>query len=638
MCGIAGIARTGGAPCPKRRVEPLTRLLAHRGPDDFGHAALGPVCFGHRRLSVLGVAEPEARQPVSDDRYMLSFNGEIYNFQALATELTCRGIANRGRSDTEILFLLLKHFGLDATLAKLDGMFAFAWFDRQSGRLCLVRDRLGEKPLYWARAGDDIVFGSEMKVILAHPDFQRRVAVQNLPEYLHNLRVLGEETLFEGLYEIEPGTIREFDIAAGASTVRRYWRVEDTIEDQSSDVAVEDVVAEFSERRRRAVTSRMVSDVPIGILLSGGVDSASILDSMVCEASDMPLGAYSALMQSDETCEVFPGRPSYNERSAIEAILGHCRGNNAQNAITHRTVTLGLAEYLDAFVESIWHHDEPPGNTMEPYLLTLCRRARDDGVKVLQSGNGMDEILFGYDRFHRGVRNLQGIRDPSVIANEVYFGGGLENAALVDALCNVTDGVPRTSAWQWLSGAVDRYSVAELLILFRQKYVLQVLLHRDDRAGMGAGVEVRLPYLQPDFVAWANSLPLSVKADATTGESKLLLRAELSARLPEAVSGRIKQPSLNDLDRWIIVGDSRLQLVFRDLTSDVDSFSANFLDTALVADIANKHFAGENNYYILIQAILSLELWYRQYFWNSDVAAGPIDIGFDVGSMARHAP
>lgn len=597
MCGIWGTVAFNGGPVSERAVRDITPVLRHRGPDDIGAASVGSAAFGHTRLSILGPAESESAQPSLDGRCMLSFNGEIYNFQTVAEHLRAEGIAVRGRSDTEVLFKALRHWGVSGTLRRIDGMYAFAWYDAQTEHLALCRDPIGEKFLYWGRNTLALCFGSEIKAVLATGIVDNRPNLARIDDYFFTGKINGAATFFEQVLEVEPGTWLDVDARAGTVARHRHWSLT-SIPDSTGRDARETFADLFPE----AVVSRRIADVPLGVLLSGGIDSNALARTLVESDPSQGLDLYFADNKN----------PAMSERSAMTAFLSHLRPEFPETDIRLHDNILDFDDYHTRMRELTWHYDEPLQFMNSPLLGGLCDMARSDGLKVLLSGEGSDEILHGYVRFARTTEELGANPDHAAILRHLYYGGGMHSIDTVKALCgSAGEGAENTEAWTWLSDHVGDFDVARLQLLFSQRYRLQTLLQRQDRIGMASGIEIRVPFLAPDLVSAMNAFPVSELFDAATATTKIPLRSAMKDRLPSVILTKKKDGFPSDMGVWL--REARMRDLLSGMIQDSNSFSSSYLDRRAIDRLVEDHFEGRRRFDVLIWLLYSLETWHTVF-------------------------
>src|SRR6266850_1136161 len=383
MCGIAGMLEFGR----EARAEPgalrnMCQIMAHRGPDDDGFYTDGPAGIGMRRLSIVDLAT--GHQPISneDGSLWIVFNGEIYNHLSVREQLVARGHAYRTHSDTETIVHLYEEYGGDC-VQHLRGMFAFAIWDRNKKTLFIARDRLGIKPLYYRLTPERLLFGSEVKVILAHggirPEFDRAA----LPEFLAFGYLSGEETFYSGIRKLLPGHTMEIGLE-GKPSIRQYWDLDASSPHESREES--HYVQSYRELLEGAVSSHLMSDVPLGVFLSGGLDSSAVA-ALMTKIRREPI----------ETFSVGYGEEAYSELPYAREVAAHLGAN-------HHEVRLNREEFFRTLPMLIWHEDEPIVWPSSVSLYFVARLARDR-VKVVLTGEGSDETLAGYTRYAWTLKN-----------------------------------------------------------------------------------------------------------------------------------------------------------------------------------------------------------------------------------------
>lgn len=559
MCGISGIFDPRGG-VRREQLLRMARAQAHRGPDGEGAwvAADARLGLSHVRLSIIDHST-NAAQPMStiDGRATLCFNGEIYNHAALRAELDTEGVRFvTDHSDTEVLLLALRHWGVDATLARLNGMFAFAYTDRDAQRLWLVRDRIGIKPLYHAALpGGGLAFASEAKALLAHPALDARLDHRSFRHYLSFRAVPAPATLFEGVRQLGAGELLELSLADGALRQRRWW---DVLESAQTPPATEAAAHDrLEELLGSSVDHRLVADVPVGLFLSGGVDSAYLLES-VAERRNRP---------STFTL-TYPGQADYDEGAAA---LSRARSARAD----HHEVALCPDEYGRALTRVAWHQDEPIAAPICTSVYLLSRAARRANVPVILAGEGADELFVGYrswirlrdaERLNRRVPDLPGRllrRGASALCNPflswlsperemlhraasgqpLFQGGALDFGA--DAKSRLIG--PAV-------GARDADTYAEVIAPLRADFVArrdaddltawmsyidlrfrlpQLMLPRLDKMGMAFGIEGRVPFLDHRIAEFTFGLPAAWRG-GVGHEPKALFKRVAERKLPRA--------------------------------------------------------------------------------------------------------
>ncbi len=623
MCGI-----TGGVPGIDARVlERMTAALAHRGPDGEGyfHAA-GPAgaSLGHRRLAVIDLAG--GRQPMTsaDGRWTIVYNGEIYNFRELRSQLEGCGAVFRTKSDTEVLLEAWAQWGVDA-LERLRGMFAFAIWDGRERALWLVRDRLGIKPLYYTTAGGRLLFGSEIKALLAHPAVSRRLRTSAVDDYLAYLYVPAPQTIFEGIEELPPAHWLRY--ANGLTEVRCYWQARPLPAGEEQESSPEELCALLEE----SVRLRLVSDVPLGAFLSGGLDSSSIV-ALAARAQQEAVRTFSLGFGA--------GEEHYTE-------LEFARLVSARYSTQHRELTI-RPDCADLLPRMVAMFDEPFGNPTALLLHALSEETRKH-VTVALSGDGGDELFLGYPRY-LGARLRRGWGAlPSSIrraaarvaqripegtnghharrrAREFLSGGGSSwqdayigwvsyfSPFLRDELYSpeFRNAVEGHAAEQFLEERFAEVAgcdpLAQASYVDLHSFLPHNVLQYGDRMSMAHALELRLPFMDHRLVEFALALPAGQKLRGR--ETKRLLRAAMRPLLPKKTLRRSKLGLNPPLGRWL--RGELAPLVDRYL-SPAAVRQRGWFRPEVVARLRAEFASGRRDFSLHLWGLLVLEEWARQY-------------------------
>jgi asparagine synthase (glutamine-hydrolysing) len=621
MCGFAGIYEyglaTGGVTADV--VRRMRDTLIHRGPDGEGlfvsqDARVG---LGHRRLAIVDIAG--GAQPMLGARgECLVFNGEIYNYPQLRRRLESEGVAFETACDTEVILHLYARHGVDC-LEWLNGMFAFALWDGPRERLMLARDRVGEKPLYWADAGGRLVFGSEIKAIVEHPAVTAEVNAAQLAPYLANLVTPGPSTLYEGIQKLAPGSVALCD--RRGIRISRYWS---TLQPRSwTGGSLEDAAQSVRSMLEASVHERMMSDVPVGVLLSGGLDSTTLVALLRERAEGLATFSIG-----------FEDHAALDERAEARRVATHFNTD-------HHELTMSESDALGFLPGLIHHQDEPLADPVCLPLHFVCRLARDSGVKVVLAGEGADELFWGYPRYRQmlsqkrwlGVtlsapgflrrltaRSVPARRHPYM--REVLDGiarGRLLPAHVPlglsrhhrEAMLRAADGDGATPGWS-SSDAGAALAGGDWLSTFAfdtQEYEFTVrlpelLLMRIDRFSMANSVEARVPFLDPKLVELVYRLPLRYKLDA--GETKIVMKRAIEDAVPRWVIERKKQGFGAPVLDWL---GTRFGDLFREVALDEEM--ARYFDIDLLA--ATLRSARRASVVFSLWPVLNFALWHR--YW-----------------------
>lgn len=574
MCGIAGIVHTDARPVSSEALRRMADAMAHRGPDGEGVWHSGAAGFAHRRLAIIDLEG--GHQPMCSDASgaVLTFNGEIYNYRELRSTLTNAGHAFRQQSDTEVVLRAWEHWG-DTCVDHLHGMFAFAIWAPLAGRMFIARDRLGIKPLYYRWRQGTLTFASELRALLSDPDCPRRVDDASFDQYLRLQYVPAPRTMVAGIAQLPPGSTLTLNPDASSPSVRQYWRP------HAAPDAPRGVDA-FRDRLQRAVQSHMVADVPVGALLSGGVDSSLIVAHMTAVATG-PVHTFSIGFEE----------AALDERLAAREVAGHLGTVHHEHLITERDALEALPSVVTAF-------DEPLADYAALPTWLLARFAASH-VKVVLSGEGADELFGGYRRYRRDQRlaAIEPFREPYQ-ASHVF--PTREVARLLGRAATPLSPPP----------AVDgrtRGTLNRLLLRDIEGWLPDDLLVKVDRMTMARSLEARVPYLDHAFVEYALGLPASDKVHLLGGPDKRLLRAAAARVLPPSIAARTKQGFKPPIDAWI---RGPFRTLAREALLGRDAVTAARLDRAEVQRLFEAHEAGRPNGH-RIWALLVHELWSREH-------------------------
>lgn len=507
MCGIAGFVNLDGAPADERVLHAMAALIRHRGPDDYGSCRVSlrggviDTALAFHRLSILDTSE-RGHQPMmsQDGQVVLLFNGAIYN----APDLT-RGLASsypfRSHTDTEVILALYEQYGI-GMLDRIEGMFALAIADLRRGALHLVRDRLGIKPMYWTRSGDALLFASEAKAFLAHPGFVAEIDPAHVDEALAFRFVAGEESLLKGVRHLRPG--HRLTITAGGIIDTCYWTIPDRVEPDTRSQA--DAVSELDSLLTASVRAQLMSDVPVGCQLSGGIDS-----SLVAMRAGSSVPAYS-IVTTDAR---------FSEQPWIRLAADRVGANV-------RAVPFDEAAFVDHLDAATWHMDQPISVPNSVALWWLSRHVRDQ-ARVLLSGEGADELFGGYRRFAVATATSEGVVRAAQFHSEARLArlrpGANLSAALARrlALCD--------------EGAGDDLANR---IRYEMRTHLVDLLLRQDKMMMAHGIENRVPFLGERVVAFARALLPAYLVNGTQAVTKAIVKDLARRQFDEAFVTRRK--------------------------------------------------------------------------------------------------
>jgi asparagine synthase (glutamine-hydrolysing) len=623
MCGILGVCNRGGEAVPANLLKRMTDVISHRGPDSEGHYTDGPIGLGHRRLSIIDLS-PSGHQPMAneDGQVIIVFNGEIYNFQKLRVELEARGHRFHSQTDTEAIIHAYEEWG-DDCVRRFNGMFAFAIWDRPKQRLFLARDRYGIKPLYWYFKNETLLFASEIKALLEHPLVSRALCFPALNEYFSFQNIFSERTLFEAVYLLPPATTMVFEIrGAAAPSIHQYWDYPFPREPWAlgEEACVERVHRLFTQ----AVTRQLISDVPVGSYLSGGMDSGSITAIAAKQVERLTTFTGGFDLTSASGLEV-----GFDERRTAEVLANLFKTE-------HYEVVMHAGDMEWVLPKLIWHlEDLRVGQCYPNYYVA---RLAGKFVKVVLSGTGGDELFGGYPwRYFRGM-NSTGSQEyfrryynywqrlvPDEDKKRLFVPSTrkhISDHSTFDVFRDVFKG--------YVGSFQSNEDYVNASLYFELKTFLHGLLVVEDKISMAHSLETRVPFLDDDLVEFAVRVPASHKlrnldsavridennpskrqlSEFETSEGKQVLRQAMNRFIPPQVTERAKQgfsapdaswfrgESIDYINRLLRNGKARIY---------------DYLEPRYVGEVLDQHCSGKANRRLLIWSFLSLEWWLRQY-------------------------
>ena len=635
MCGIAGLFRLrGGGGNPATAALTMVDTLAHRGPDGrdaWGDADAG-IGLGHRRLAIIDLTTTGA-QPMhsANGRYVITYNGEVYNFRELRRELEALGHAFRGTSDTEVMLAAFTQWGMEQAVQRFVGMFAFAVFDRQERALHLVRDRLGVKPLYWSISDGWLLFGSELRALMAHPAFHPQIDREAVSAFLRYSYVPAPASIFRGVHKLSPGCL--LTIKAGAEPqIKPYWRLRDVAaQPERLDITAHEAADGLNELLLHSVRQRLIADVPLGAFLSGGIDSSTIV-ALMQACSERPVRTFTIGFKEE----------AYDEAPFARAVAQRLGTDHTEVVLDENFALTLVPTVADWF-------DEPfaDSSQLPTYLVSRMTRAH---VTVALSGDGGDELFGGYPKYDllaktwrrighlpRGLRALTGLalralpeRAAAAAAKRAFDPGRAERlgektrrlaAALAapdaDAATAAIDAVGADAAGLVLgaTGALHPQRLAlptpDLVSRMQAQdmasYLPDDILTKVDRCSMAVSLESREPLLDHRVVEYIWSLPPAIRRG---GETKSLLKSVLARYLPVSLFERPKRGFSVPLGQWLA---GPLRDWAEDLLSPTKLANEGLLDSGGVARLWQRHLSGRQQNATALWNVLMLRAWSERW-------------------------
>lgn len=644
MCGIYGIWANAPETISREFLAQAGTALLHRGPDHQGiwfdpEINLG---LGHRRLAILDLS-PQGQQPMqsTDSRYVLTFNGEIYNFAELKADLVQLGHTFRGTSDTEVMLAAFSEWGLKATIQKCVGMFAFALWDRAERVLSLGRDRLGEKPLYYGWLGQSLIFGSELKALKAHPHWESRVDRQALALFLRHSYIPAPYSIYQGIYKLPPGTILQLRSTCPSPLPKPqpYWSMSNVIawgQRHPFVGSTQDAIDQLDSLLSTTIQQQMVADVPLGAFLSGGIDSSTVTALMQAQSS-----------QPIKTFTVGFYEADYNEAAGAKAVAQHLGTQHTELYVTP-------AETRQIIPELPILYDEPFADPSQIPTFLIAQLARQQ-VTVSLSGDGGDEIFGGYNRYLWAKRIWQqmGWLPPQLRAaiahqlshfsphtwNQIWqaiapvLPGALNQRLPGEKLHKLASVLASRTPQSMYVGLVSQWqSPVELVQGITQEpptmlndsspwprqrdfsawmmyldaitYLPDDILTKVDRAAMGVSLETRIPFLDHRIVEFANTLPIDFKIQS--GQGKWLLRQVLYRYIPPALIERPKMGFSVPIGDWL---RASMREWTESLLCSEQLQNQGFLNPKLIRQTWESHLSGEKNHQYPLWNIIMFQAW-----------------------------
>jgi asparagine synthase (glutamine-hydrolysing) len=621
MCGICGIVNFNASESVDRQLlESMTSAQAHRGPDDHGYFLEQNVGLGHRRLSIIDLSG--GKQPMfnEDGSVVVVFNGEIYNYAELSADLVSRGHRFATRSDTETIVHAYEEYGNDC-MRDFRGMFAFAIWDRRRRRLTLVRDRLGIKPVYYYAGKDFLVFGSEIKSLLRHPGVPREVDPEAVDLYLSLRYVPGPRTMFKGIFKLQPGHALTAD--EGGVKIRKYWDLKYT-----SDRRID--LEEFRNLLEESVRLRLISEVPLGVFLSGGLDSTAMLAMMSKFSSGERVKTFSVGYETDGTND--PEIEEANEFTFARQAAAHFGAE-------HHEFKLSAAGFRDAIPMMVRHLDEPMADPTCIPLYFISKLARNY-ITVVLSGEGADETMAGYT-FYRRMLALEKLRRqmgpfsaafPKLAALplgdsaraylrragssvESHYRGMVKGLSLETRLAltgparvQTCDNRLDETFGNYFAQVSGASALNRMLYVDTKVWLPEDLLVKADKMTMATAVELRVPFLDHKLVEYIASLPDEAKIQGNLG--KWILRQVMGNSIPPSILHRAKKGFPMPAAAWF---RSELREFVRDTLLARDAACRNYFSRQAVEELVARQERGKISGFQEIWSLLVFESWHKEF-------------------------
>ncbi len=620
MCGIAGFITPNESVAGREELlDAMCRVIAHRGPDDQGTILKGRAALGMRRLAIIDVTS--GQQPICSEEGHLTivFNGEIYNFRQLRSTLESKGYRFNTNSDTETILYAYSEYG-ENCVDHLRGMFAFAIWNSVTEELFMARDRVGKKPLFYSTLDDGtFVFGSELKSVMLYPGLSRETDLASIDSYLAFGYIPEHRCIFAAVKKLKPGHTLRFQ--QGTATTRRYWRFPYEPDEECDERAIQN---ELLEKLRDAVNVRLISEVPLGAFLSGGVDSSAVV-GLMSQLSDEPVKTFSIGFKEDR----------FNELKYARIAASHFKTDHHEFVVTPDLV--GIVD------EIAWHLDEPFADPSSLPTYMLAKLAREH-VTVVLSGDGGDELFGGYDRYKRSLSREWSGAIPRVGKNflkwlsttaphrtwgkNYAFNISLDRTARYIDLISHFNVNQRSSLYSdemldrlngsigdaerdfedIVNGSMQNDPQAAMLFLDSVTYLPSDIMVKVDRMTMANSVEARSPLLDQNVIELAGRIPSRLKINR--GESKYVFKKALEKMIPREILYRKKQGFGVPISEWI---NTELKVRMRETLLDGAAISRIYLRPSHIELLLKENAEGRRDNSFAIWALFMLELWHQKF-------------------------
>jgi asparagine synthase (glutamine-hydrolysing) len=617
MCGIVGSINTEIG-------EKTLELIKHRGPDSHGlvRDSIGDndVYLGHTRLSIVDLSEAGSQPMYSDcGNYCISFNGEIYNHLELRKKL--KGVNFKGHSDTETILYYIREFGIES-ISEFNGIFAFGFLDKVKKKLYLARDHFGVKPLYYYFNSNKLVFGSELKVILANKAYNKEIDLNALNTFLSFRYNPAPQTIFKNIFKLKAASYLVYDFN-GQVKEQKYWNKPQKINYQIDE---QSAIEEYRHLLQQAVKRQLLGDVPIGLLLSGGLDSA-VLGYLMSQFNTSPVNTFTL---------GFEGKGDFNETEYAQETARLINSN-------HHEVLINKEIYLQTFHKSFYHVEEPIAEPTIPALNSVSALAAKY-VKVVMSGQGIDEPMAGYKRyfgeqFLSSNKNLLKLLPLDLLGkifprnhtlarglHAIKYKNDLDRFIGIFTIYteDLKNEIYKTKLQEYKNESLNYLfsepfaladssngSLSKLLFVDTRTMLPDNLLLFNDKITMANSIENRVPYLDIDLVNFIESLPVSFKLKGKTG--KYLHREAVKKWIPNSIIQRKKRGFSTPVDEWF---QNELSGTLEELISAQSSFSRIYFNLDVLKKMISDHKKRKRNYKHELFMLLSLELWYKNFYKN----------------------
>ena len=594
MCGILGIYSKRAI--DKKLFSKALNSLNHRGPDETKKINKTNFAIGFNRLSIIGVNSHHSVQPIENNDYILTFNGEIYNYKDLAKKLNLD--KSESKSDTFVLSKLIDKYGEIDFIKHVEGMFVISIYSKKKKKIYIYRDRIGERNIFFYSNKVNFIFSSEIGPLLKLKLIPKKTNFNSIHEYFYHGMIFEDgQTFFQNIYQLNPGQFLIFD--CNTFKIKKYFYFEIENERYSKKIIKKNIKNLLDE----ALSSRLISDVKIGVLLSSGLDSSYMLSRLTKKFIDKSQ-IFTASNKDQAKDE------SHQAKKTISFINNIYPNKKLDHIIINNKKKLSITDQLISLSSN---YDQPIHLSMSPLLNNICKFVKNKNYKVLYGGEGMDEIAYGYKRFFKTLEIIKSVKSSKIKTDHIYFGSGFKNISLINKIIKRKINYRSLNSYKFIQNCLKKHPIHKTQMLFSIKYKLQTLLYRNDRIGMLNSIEMRCPFLKPKLMSAFLSLKKSYLFNMNLKKGKLILRNLSKNQIPKnLIEDNDKKGFVSDFENELNTKEFHLKIY--KLVNFKNSFTNDYLSSKEVNKVIEKHYSKSEDFSYLIWRIFALEIWYKNFF------------------------
>ncbi len=594
MCGILGIYSKGII--DKKLFSKSLNSLKYRGPDETKKINKTNFAIGFNRLSIIGVNNNHSVQPIENKDYILTFNGEIYNYKDLAKKLNLNKCESK--SDTFVLTKLIDKYGEIDFIKYVEGMFVISIYSKKNNKIYIYRDRIGERNIFFYADKVNFIFASEIRPLLKLKLIKKKINLNSIHEYFYHGMIFEDgQTIYQDIYQLNPGQFLIFDCNTFKTEKFFYYQIEN---ERYNKKAIKKNIKNLLDE---ALGSRLISDVKIGILLSSGLDSSYMLSRLTKKFINK--SEIFTASNKDKTKD-----ESNQAKKTIKFINNIYPNKKLNHTIINNRKKLTITDQLISLSRN---YDQPIHLSMSPLLNNICKFVKNKNYKVLYGGEGMDEIAYGYKRFFKTFEIINSVESSKIKTDHIYFGSGFKNITLINKIIERKINYRSLSSYKFIQKCLKKHPIYKTQMLFSIKYKLQTLLYRNDRIGMLNSIEMRCPFLKPKLMSAFLSLKKSSLFNMNLKKGKLILRNLSKNQIPKnLIEDKDKKGFVSDFENEL--NTKKFYLKIYKLVNLQNSFTNNYLSLKEVNKVIEKHYSKSEDFSYLIWRIFALEIWYKNFY------------------------